>query len=67
MQDCLENPVNEEDYDELEKDTSAEKLRKRALETEWKTWDKRCEYLIVNNIAEDQLEYAKGRKRGSCS
>lgn len=59
--DCLEDDLNEDDYADLEGDTPEQKRMRRLLRSERVARDRRCKNLLINRIAEDQLEYVNDK------
>ncbi|XP_052566455.1 uncharacterized protein LOC128093499 [Culex pipiens pallens] len=56
---CVKAPLDLAGLAELESDSANEKQRKRALRVERVAKDRSCRNLLVNRIAEDQLDHVK--------
>ncbi|EDS42295.1 conserved hypothetical protein [Culex quinquefasciatus] len=56
---CVQAPLDLAGLAELESDSANDKQRKRALRAERVAKDRSCRNLLVNRIAEDQLDHVK--------
>ncbi|XP_052562346.1 uncharacterized protein LOC128092489 [Culex pipiens pallens] len=56
---CVQAPLDLAGLAELESDSANDKQRKRALRAERVAEDRSCRNLLVNRIAEDQLDHVK--------